>query len=217
MTDLARRPLRTRRTKWANGMAGWLVAKGATPNQISIASIACAAVGGLAFVLAGWVSSVPASMAAYLLAILGIQGRLLCNLFDGMVAIEGGRKTKSGELFNELPDRVSDVLIFLGAGFSVPESRWLPHLGWGAAVVSLIVAYVRALGASAGAGQCYIGPMAKPHRMALMTAASLAAAIACPWHRDREVVATALAAVIVGGLVTIVRRTRVVIRTLEES
>jgi len=52
-----------------------------------------------------------------LLAVAGIQGRLLCNMLDGMVAIEGGRQTKSGEIFNDLPDRVADAVIFVCAGY----------------------------------------------------------------------------------------------------
>ena len=55
-----------------------------------------------------------------ILAVCGMQLRLLCNLFDGMVAIEGGFKTKAGEIFNELPDRFSDAFIFIGAAYSVP-------------------------------------------------------------------------------------------------
>ena len=43
-----------------------------------------------------------------------IQLRRLCNLFDGMVAVEGGFKTKSGELYNDLPDRFSGALILAG-------------------------------------------------------------------------------------------------------
>lgn len=215
MSDLSRRPLRTRDTKWARNSAAWLAAKGITPNSISVVSVIFAALGGGAFLLAGRSSSVVVSASGYFLAIVGIQGRLLCNLFDGLVAIEGGRKTKSGELFNEFPDRISDVLILLGAGFSAPGSPWLPHLGWGAAVISLIVAYVRALGASAGAGQCFLGPMAKPHRMALMTAACVAAVAGLPWGFRDEILAGALALIIAGGLVTMIRRTVAVVRTLE--
>lgn len=217
MSDLSRRPLRTRDTKWARNSAAWLAAKGLTPNSISVASIIFAAVAGAALFIAGRSSSVLMSAAAYFLSIVGIQGRLLCNLFDGLVAIEGGRRTKSGELFNELPDRISDVLILLGAGFSVPGNSWLPQLGWGAAAISLIVAYVRALGASAGAGQCFLGPMAKPHRMALMTAACVAAIVGLPWGFSDEILAGALALIIVGGLVTTIRRSISLVRTLEAS
>ncbi|WP_419671255.1 hypothetical protein [Aliarcobacter butzleri] len=36
-----------------------------------------------------------------------------------MVALEGGKSTKSGELFNDIPDRVSDSLLFIALGYSI--------------------------------------------------------------------------------------------------
>jgi phosphatidylglycerophosphate synthase len=39
-----------------------------------------------------------------------IQLRLLCNLLDCMVAIEGGKSAPTGALFNEMPDRFADPL-----------------------------------------------------------------------------------------------------------
>ena len=71
----------------------------------------------------------------FLAAAACIQLRLLCNLFDGMVAVEGGFKTKSGEIYNELPDRVADVLILAGAGYAMPSSEWLHSLEIGRAHV----------------------------------------------------------------------------------
>src|SRR5207237_9019762 len=103
----------------------------------------------------------------FLAAAVCIQLRLLCNLFDGMVAVEGGFRTKSGEIYNELPDRFADALIFVGAGYSLSTWATLPALGWAAAVLAVITAYVRTLGASVGAAQYFIGPMAKQQRMAI--------------------------------------------------
>lgn len=37
----------------------------------------------------------------------GVLGRLLCNLLDGMVAVEGGKRSKSGELYNDVPGLIS--------------------------------------------------------------------------------------------------------------
>lgn len=217
MASITRRPLRSRETLWAHWASRQLVAAGATPNGISLASVVFAATAAAAFLIAGQATSSPMAAAAYLVAVIGIQGRLLCNLFDGMVAIEGGRKTRSGEIFNELPDRIADSLIFVGAGFSFGMGGWLPHLGWGAAVVALIVAYTRTLGAAAGAGQCFLGPMAKPQRMAALAVGCLVAAASVPWNWSGEVLAATLGLVIVGGVVTAARRVRFVIRTLEAS
>lgn len=141
-----------------------------------------------------------------MLAICGMQLRLLCNLFDGMVAIEGGFKTKAGEIFNELPDRFSDAFIFIGAAYSIPDFIWTQELGWAAAVLAVTTAYVRALGASMGAGQQFIGPMAKQQRMATMTAACVIAAFAPLWPWLAQTIPLALAIIVVGCVVTIFRR-----------
>src|SRR5215475_6504615 len=94
-----------------------------------------------------WPFSQPAMRAALLVvAAAGIQLRLLCNLLDGMVAVEGGRGTKSGEVFNDAPDRLADVLIFVGAGYALRWPDWGSALGWAAAVVAVLTAYVRILG-----------------------------------------------------------------------
>src|SRR5690625_6141373 len=41
-----RRPIAARGTGWASGTASWLVRRGVTPNQISVASVVFAAVAG---------------------------------------------------------------------------------------------------------------------------------------------------------------------------
>jgi phosphatidylglycerophosphate synthase len=150
-----------------------------------------------------------------LLSISGIQLRLLCNLLDGMVAIEGGFKTKTGEIFNELPDRFSDAFILIGAAYSVPTVVATRDLGWAAAVLALITAYTRALGASMGAGQHFIGPMAKQHRMAVMTAASAIAALAPLWPDAAKVIPVALALVVAGCVLTIFRRCHKIAQIME--
>ena len=115
--------------------------------------------------------------AALLAAAAAIQLRLLCNMLDGMLAVEEGFKTRTGDIYNDLPDRVADVLILVGAGYSI---RYLPGgamLGWAAAVAAVFTAYVRLLGGSLGVTQHFIGPMAKQHRMFTLTLATLLAAV----------------------------------------
>lgn len=43
-------------------------------------------------------------------------------MLDGMVAIEGGHQSKAGPIYNDVPDRFSDVIIFFCAGYTV---QWL--------------------------------------------------------------------------------------------
>jgi phosphatidylglycerophosphate synthase len=193
-SQITRRPLKSRDTRWASAIARSLARAKIRPNAISMAGSVFAGLGS------AWSWGILLGLAA-----CGMQLRLLCNLFDGMVAIEGGFKTKAGELFNELPDRFSDAFILIGAGYVAPEF-WAHELGWAAAVTAVITAYVRALGASMGAGQHFIGPMAKQQRMALMTGACVVAAFAPCWPKLANVIALALALIIVGGLVTVFRR-----------
>jgi phosphatidylglycerophosphate synthase len=215
-TEFTRRPLKSRDTKWAKAVASWLARAGVRPNAISVAGVGFAAMAGGSLVFAGQATSPWHWTAAMLLAVWGMQFRLLCNLFDGMVAIEGGLKTKAGEIFNELPDRFSDAVILIGAAYSSPGFPGNLELGWSAAILAVITAYTRALGGSMGAGQHFIGPMAKQHRMALMTVACLLAAFKPLWPWAANLIPTALLLIVVGCVVTIFRRCHRIARTMEE-
>jgi phosphatidylglycerophosphate synthase len=141
-TEVARRPIKARSTRWASRVAAWLGQAGVRPNTISIASVFFAAGAGFCLTLTDAVGSGWRGL-LFLSAGVLIQIRLLCNLFDGMVAVEGGHKTKSGEIYNELPDRVADVFILVGAGYAWVRVEWGPLLGWLCAVLALLTAYVR--------------------------------------------------------------------------
>ncbi|MBT3289692.1 MAG: CDP-alcohol phosphatidyltransferase family protein [Victivallales bacterium] len=214
--QISRRPLTTRDTKWAKSTARWLGNMGLRPNAISILSVGFACLAGAAFIGAGRTAGL-ARAGLFLAAALGIQLRLLCNLFDGMVAVEGGFKTKSGEVYNELPDRFSDAVILVGVAYAAPGSEVLHALGWLAAVLSIITAYVRALGASAGTAQHFVGPMAKPQRMALLTVLCVVMAILVAAGQPLNLVHPTLALISAGCLLTIARRTRLVVRELESK
>jgi phosphatidylglycerophosphate synthase len=201
-----RRPLKTRNAKWAGALARILTGLGVTPNCISVTSCLFAAIAGVSLWFAGHAQSGWQIRCALVIAAGGVQLRLLCNMIDGMVAIEGGRKTKSGELFNELPDRISDALVFIGAAYAVPSFNWNVALGWSVAVLSVLTAYVRALGVTMGAGQQFHGPMAKPHRMAAITVTCLLGAIA-PFYISK-LIPFALTVIALGCLITCYRRCR---------
>lgn len=158
----ARRPLASRSTRWAAFLSTAAVRLGLTADVISILS--------LVFALAGSASLLWLPAPWNLLGCAaGIQLRLLCNLLDGMVAIEGGRKSKVGALYNEVPDRVADSLFIVALGYVIG----VPWLGWLGALSAAVTAYVRVLGGTFGLAQDFRGPMAKPHRMATMTVACL--------------------------------------------
>lgn len=169
-----RRPLKSRDLPFFKNLAAGLARAGATPNTISFFSIVFGVMAGIAFAGTSIAHGEWSVRLHWLLAAVCIQLRLIANLLDGMVAVEGRKGGPTGDLWNEAPDRISDAAIFIGAGYALGSS---PTLGWAAALVAVFVAYVRALGASVGAGQCFLGPQAKPQRMALMTVLAVAGAI----------------------------------------
>lgn len=215
-TDPNRRPLKTRSWGVFQSLAAWLARRGVAPNAISLMSVVFGLAAGAAFMATGRVESDVAQRLLWLAAGAGIQLRLVANLLDGMVAVEGGKRTPVGELYNEAPDRVADALILLGAGYATGGD---PRLGAAATIIAIFVAYVRALGTTVGVGQVFLGPMAKPHRMALLTAVCLFGVAAPNSWRSYElgglgVMGWALAVVVVGGLVTAARRLREIARRM---
>jgi len=154
----------------------------------------------------------------WLAGAIGIQLRLLANMLDGMVAIALGKASPMGELYNELPDRVSDIAIIVGAGCAAGGS---PTLGYLAACIAVITAYVRAVGKAAGASNLFLGPMAKPHRMFTLTVACLFVfALPARWQPDWTdrhlgLIAAALIIIILGGCITTYRRVATIVRHLQ--
>ena len=213
-TGSARRPLKTREAAWARCLAQFLVRRGVSPNSISILSVFAAAVAGAAFYFSSRPGPLPRAL-YLLLAAAGIQLRLLCNMLDGMVAVEGRRQTRSGEIFNDFPDRISDILVLVPAGYAVAAFPYGRLLGWSAALLAVFTAYVRMLGGATGLQQSFIGPMAKPHRMAVMTVACVLSTLETAFVRTGTLLWIALIVVNAGCVVTICRRTARIVRELE--
>lgn len=202
--DDNRRPIKTRSAGWARCITDILVKRDISPNQISVASIA--------FALAGVVAlNIDSGVIGSICCAIGIQLRLLCNLFDGMVAIEGGKKSDIGSLYNEFPDRIADSLLIVGLGYAIGQS----DLGWFAALAAALTAYVRGFGGSIGLKQTFIGPMAKQHRMAVMTAGLLLNAIEASVYGTHYVLLIALAVIAIGSVATCVTRTLAIAKQLK--
>jgi len=161
-------------------------------------------------------ASAPLTQAAlFLLAIAGMQGRLLCNLLDGMVAIEGGKRSRAGDIFNDLPDRISDPLIIVPAGYAITSLPYGAALGWLAALIAVLTAYVRILGHSAGTPDFFAGPMAKQQRMAVLTVACALCAVGGFWWLAPPILYVALLIIALGGAATVVRRLALILNALE--
>ncbi len=198
-------------------MAAFLTRSGIQPNQISVCSVVCAVLGAAALVGSGTTANLAGRVALLLLAAGCIQGRLLCNLFDGLVAVEGGQRTKTGEIYNELPDRISDTLLLAGAGYACRGSGWEHELGWTAAALAVFVAYVRALGGQLGTAQQFCGPMAKQQRMAVLTLACITTGGETLLGWPLRTMFWALGLIMLGSVVTAVRRIVRVAAELERA
>ncbi|HUY93294.1 MAG TPA: CDP-alcohol phosphatidyltransferase family protein [Pirellulales bacterium] len=199
-----RRPIRTRDLAASKLAAHWLAVRGVSANAISTAGMLAAIGGGAA--LAATSLDAPWTRLLWLAGAAGAQLRLLANMLDGMVAIESGRASPVGELFNEAPDRVSDAAMFIGLGYAAGGN---PELGYLAALAAVFTAYVRAMAKVAGAPQDFGGPMAKPQRMLAVTVVSLYnAAAPSAWQPSWGPTSIALTVIAAGGLLTALLRLR---------
>ncbi len=131
--------------------------------------------------------------------------------------VEGGKSTASGELFNDIPDRISDPLIIIVAGYSIVSVGYGDVLGWCGAPLAVLTAYVRTLVVSIHAPANFTGPMAKQHRMALLTFACIARAIEQTWFEHDYVMVIALVILNIGALITVWRRTKIAYTYLEKD
>ncbi|MBP2299821.1 CDP-alcohol phosphatidyltransferase family protein [Azospirillum picis] len=198
-----RRPIATRSARWAQRLAAWLTTTPVTPNQISLLSAVCAAFGGALLLQGG--------APAWIGAALCVQLRLLCNLLDGMVAVEGGKGSPVGALYNEFPDRVADTAFLVPLGYAAG----VPWLGWAAALAAMMTAYVRTFGGALGLVQDFGGVMAKQRRMAALTVALIAQAVEHALWGTRFSLLTAAWIIMVGSLLTVATRTLGIARSLK--
>jgi len=203
-----RRPIASREHKMWQELARYLARKGVRPNAISVLAMISGVLSGFVFGATSWAPGYARWL--WLAGALLIQLRLLANMLDGMVAIESGKASRIGELYNEVPDRISDAATLIGMGYSMGGDA---KLGLTAACVAVFVAYVRVTGKAVGAAHEFCGPMAKQHRMFTMTLVALYLATAPQtwqpmWGPASRwgVGAAGLWVVIIGGAITATRR-----------
>jgi len=152
----SRRPIADAFRATALGAVRACVRWGVHPDAISYFSMVAASGAAACF----WQSSahpwllIPGPALCYL--------RLWCNMLDGMVALASGKASLRGEILNDLPDRFSDIVIFVGVAHSglcgVVSGYW-------AALLAVLTAYVGTFGQAVGARREFSGIMAKPWRM----------------------------------------------------
>jgi phosphatidylglycerophosphate synthase len=164
-----------------------------------MASVLASAVAGAALWAAGHAEG-PARVVVLLLAVLARQLRLLCNLLDGLVAIEARRRAADGAFWNEFPDRIYDILILAGLGLGQPS------LGWAAATLAVFTAYTASWAMAWANRRTTAGPMAKRQRMAVVTAASLLSVADPLWGGAGWPLLIALWLIVRGSALTVARR-----------
>ena len=155
----SRRPIADLFRLTANSAVQGCVRLGIHPDAVSYGSVVASALAALCFWWSGELPAllIPAALFCYL--------RLWLNMLDGMVALASGKASLRGELLNDLPDRVSDVIIFAGVAHS---GLCHPASGYWAAILALLTAYVGTFGQALGVGRQFGGMMAKPWRMVVL-------------------------------------------------
>ncbi len=203
---MERRPVTSRSNAAIQALAQELVRLGVTANQVSVFSMAaCLLVPLGLFVFTGW--------AAAVLALTGIQLRLLANVLDGLIAVEGGKRSPLGALYNEFPDRVADSIVLLSLGYAAA----VPTLGWLATLLAALTAYVRVFGGALGLPQSFQGPMAKQHRMAVVSVALVLEGLLGAALASAMMLQLALVVIAVGSAWTCVVRTLALVKQLESA
>jgi phosphatidylglycerophosphate synthase len=206
----SRRPIANLFRSSAHALVNAAVRAGIHPDLFSYASIVAALAAGILF----WQSARHPKF--LILGVLFAFARLWLNMFDGMVAVASGKASKRGEIINDLPDRVSDVIIFVG----MAHSGWCHRLpGYWVAIMALLVAYVGLFGQAVGVQREFSGLMSKPWRIVVMSIAAVITSIMV--HLDRPywfggyvILDWAHVLIIVGCVQTIVVRLRRIFRAL---
>jgi CDP-diacylglycerol--glycerol-3-phosphate 3-phosphatidyltransferase len=147
-------------------LVGWLARRQVSPDAVTLAAIPVAATAAVCLLLS------PGSPALLLVVPLLAALRLLLNLLDGALARATGRSHPRGELYNELGDRVADIL-FLAPVAWLPGAS--PVLVLAGVLGAVLASFVGVLVKAAGGPRIYRGVLSKPGRMGLLSLAALAA------------------------------------------
>jgi len=135
-------------------------------------------------------------------------------MLDGMVAVAANKASRRGEILNDLPDRISDIVIFVG----IAHSGWMnPLIGYWAAIFAVLTAYVGLFGQALGGQREFGGMMAKPWRM---VAVSVGAWLTFFLQRGPErfsILDLSCVIVIVGCIQTIVVRLKRITAALQDK
>jgi phosphatidylglycerophosphate synthase len=177
-----------------------------------MAGLICGLIAGVALALTSAIPSLEGLLWLSAAALIGL--RLLANMLDGMVAVTTGTASRIGELFNEIPDRLADAAILVGLGYANSGDA---ICGFCAALAAMFTAYIRTAAKAAGAPQDYCGPMAKPHRMAIVIVVACVCGLAPPLWLSYVTESLHLGIATLGSLIIIVGSALTSIRRLAHA
>lgn len=177
----------------------WAVRHHVSPDVFTAVGVAGAALGAAGFVL-----PVPAWAAAVIVLVGGLVVRLGGANLDGAVARARGVSRPFGFVLNELGDRVSDLLLFLGLYLGAPSvlQPWVVVVAFASSLPTL----VSVSGAAVGVARIN-GSFGKTERSVLFVAAAAVLA-------STPLLGVVVALLAVLALVTVVRRCRAIRRHL---
>ena len=209
----SRRPIAGMFRRTAEGAARLAVRARIHPDVFSYASIVAAGI-------AAWLFWQSRTHPRYIvIAVAFAMLRLWLNMFDGMVALAAGKASRKGEIVNDLPDRISDVLIFAG----VAHSGWCnAFYAYWVAIAALLVAYVGLFGQAVGVQREFSGVMAKPWRMVALSLGALTTMFLVLtgqryWIAGFSILDWTHVVILVGCAQTIIVRLRRIFRALDAS
>jgi phosphatidylglycerophosphate synthase len=145
--------------------------RGVSPDVLTLAAVPVAAIAGLAVFVS------PAAPLVLLAVPTAGVIRLVLNLLDGALARRTGAVHPRGEFYNELGDRLGDILMLAPVGF-VPGAH-APTVLLGV-TVGVLASYAAVATKAAGGTRTYRGVLSKPGRLALLSITAIVVILVGP-------------------------------------
>jgi phosphatidylglycerophosphate synthase len=149
----------------------WLERSGVRPDVLTLGAIPVGAVAGIAILAS------PTAPLVLVLVPLAAAARLILNLLDGALARRTGMIHPKGELFNEVGDRLADVLMLAPVAFVPGADQATILLG---VTMAVLASFTSVATKAAGGTRSYRGILSKPGRIVLLSVTALAVIVVGP-------------------------------------
>ena len=149
----------------------WLERTGVRPDVLTLGAIPVGAIAGIAILAS------PTAPLVLVLVPLAAAARLILNLLDGALARRTGMIHAKGELYNEVGDRLADVLMLAPVAFVPGAYQATVLLG---VTMAVLASFTSVATKAAGGTRSYRGILSKPGRMVLLSVTALAVIVVGP-------------------------------------